>query len=143
MSESDRIDFWWDEDAQQYIEGSRYGPTRRGPKMVEYVQTSVKTMNDQGTRFIHLAEFQDYLSDGLVAVTNSLTRYANGADIARQKSLEAALELLKIYQYSLSGYDRKKFDFNQMLDANVPSKAVLDEIKKERAAAKADAQENK
>src|ERR1035437_7099972 len=104
MTESDdRMDFWWDDESQQYVEGSRYGPISRSkePRMSEYVASTKKTLDDMGTRFGHLADFQDYLSDGLVVVGNSLARYKNESDVERQKSLEAAVALLKVYQYNM------------------------------------------
>jgi hypothetical protein len=131
----ERVDFWWDDEAGQYVEGTRTGPIPREQKM-EYDGTRAvkKLLEDAGTRFEHLADFQDFLSDGLVAVENSLSRYKNDADIERQKNLAAALTLLKAYQYNLAQYDRKKFDFNTMLDLPecTASKEVLNEIKSDR-----------
>ena len=139
MSESDdRMDFWWDDESQMYVEGTRFGPMKRERQenlKMEYTCTVPKMMNDLGTRFRHIADFQEYLSEGLVAVTHSLGRYKNDSDLDRQKSLESALKLLNAYQNNLAEYDRQKFDFNQMLDECAPSKKVIDEIKSDRAAA--------
>lgn len=144
MTTSDRMDFWYNPDTRQYEEGTSEGPAQPKPepkqekfKMAEYDGTNVvpKMMNDLGTRFHHLADLQDYLTDGLIAVTNSLARYANDADQKRKEGLEGAIKLLNVYQNTLAQYDRQKFEFNQTLDECAPSKAVLDAIKSDRAAA--------
>src|ERR1035437_2992339 len=101
------------------------GPSGEGDYGPAYTTPTKKTLDDTGTRFGHLADFQDYLSDGLVVVGNSLARYKNDADVERQKSLEAAVALLKVYQYNMVGYDSQKWGFNKMLDACAPSAATL------------------
>jgi hypothetical protein len=135
---SDRMDFWWDAQQRKYVEGTRTGPIHRvqETKMAEYdgTETRKKTLDDTGTRFGHLADFQDYLSDGLVVVTNSLERYANDTDKERKKSLESSLTLLKNYLNTLAQYEQQKWKFNALLDANVPTRMVLDAIKSDKIA---------
>jgi hypothetical protein len=127
------MDFWWIDRTKQYEEGTQFGPKKESP-MLEFTPSVPKMLNDLGTRFRMLNDFQDYLGDGLVAVQNSLARYDNESDQKRKDSLEGALKLLNVYMGNLAQYDQHKFELNKLLDEHVPSKAVMDAIKAERAA---------
>ena len=92
-----------------------------------------KSLEDTGTRFDHLNDLIDYLSDGLVAVTASLDRYKNETDSERKSKLEAALALLRVYQEQMAGYAGNKHSFHKMLDDCSPSKETLTQIREEQA----------
>lgn len=134
MSDPDRMDFWWDEKSQQYIEGTPYGPVHRSETVKMDVPVK-KKLEDVNTRFQHLSDLQDYLGDGLLAVQNSIARYSNPTDVTRKTQLEGALLFLDAYEKQMANYDGEKPTFNKMLDENSPSKVTLDEIKSDRAAA--------
>ena len=91
-----------------------------------------KSLNDVGSRFMHLAELQDYFEDGLIAVCMSLSRYQNDIDLKRKVRLEGAILLLKIYEEQLAGYATQKWAFNKLLDECVPTKEALSAIKADR-----------
>ena len=91
-----------------------------------------KHLEDVGPRFQHLADFQDYLADGLVAVTNSLSRYQNDVDFKRKASLEGALNFVRVYQEQLADFTKQKWAFNKMLDECVPTREVMSAIKADR-----------
>lgn len=134
----DRMDFWWNEDTHQYEEGTQYGPIRRVRGGYTSMQDGVtvpskKDLMDTGTRFQHLADFQDYLADGLQAVNCSLARYSNDTDEVRKRNLESAMKLLSIYQNNLAEMDKNKWDFNRMLDENAPTKEALNAIRIDEA----------
>ncbi len=105
----------------------------------KYAIPAKKKLEDEGTRYQHIADFQDYLADGLQATINSLSRYNNESDILRKLYLEKALELVEVYQMKLAEYESKKWDlYNKVLDKCVPSREVIAQIKadKEHEAAK-------
>jgi hypothetical protein len=88
-----------------------------------------KSLEDVGTRWRHIADFQDYLADGLQAVTTTLQRYDNSIDAERKKTLEGALKLIEAYQMQMAGYESKKWDLNNILDKCVPSRETIAEIR--------------
>ena len=91
-----------------------------------------KKLEDVGTRFQHISNFQEHIEAGLIAVTNSLAKYANETDVIRKAKLEACLAFIKAYQESLAGYESKKWDFKRMIDACEPSRTVIAAIKAEK-----------
>ena len=109
----------------------KHGVTHPVGAVREYVEPTKRKPEDVGTRFQHLADFQDYLSDGLLAVTNSLDRYKNDSDEVRKKNLESTLKLLSVYQERLADLDEKKWDLNNMLDKCAPARGVLESIREE------------
>jgi hypothetical protein len=105
------------------------------PKLIAKLvsPSTPKSLEDLGTRWQHLSDFQDYLANGLQAVTNSLTRYDNKMDVARKKGLETAIELLEVYETVMANFEIKKWDmYRNVLDKCVPSREVLAAIKAEK-----------
>ncbi len=96
-----------------------------------------KKLEDQGSRFQHLADFQDYIGDGLLVVNNSFRSHANAADKMRGAQLEIVLRFTTAYQESLAldktgrNYTAQKFDINRLIDSNQPSKETLATIRTE------------
>ena len=97
--------------------------------------TTKATAEDVGTRYRHLADLLDLWGDGLVVVKRTFESYPNVKDQARIKQLEGAIKLLEAYMDQVSNRAGQQMAFNKMLDANVPTKQVLDEIRKDRKAA--------
>src|ERR1035438_4542246 len=116
------LELYWDKDRRKYVSKGDLPVGYAGPE-------KKKLLTDVGTRFQFLGDLQDYLGEGLTAVTKSLARYANDSDKVRKTSLEAALTLVGIYQKQLSGWDREQNELNHILDACTPKQLVLDEIK--------------
>ena len=116
------LELYWDNDRRKYV--------RKGDAPVGYAgPEKKKLLTDIGTRFQFLGDLQDYLGDGLAAVTASLARYANDSDQIRKTSLEATLTLVGIYQKQLAGWDHERCELNHVLDACTPKQLVMDEIK--------------
>jgi hypothetical protein len=96
-----------------------------------------KKLEDQGSRFQHLADFQDYIGDGLLVVNNSYSAHKNAADKMRGAQLEIVLRFTTAYQESLAldktgrNYMAQKFDINRLIDSNQPSKETLATIRTE------------
>jgi len=132
---NDKIHFWWNPKTRMYEEGDEMGPDGEGDYGPAYTAPAKKKLEDSGTRFEHLNDFADYLGEGLIAVTNSLERYKNDSDVERKVKLEGALALIKVYQEQMANYAGQKWEFNKMLDENVPTRATLDAIRAERIAA--------
>jgi len=89
-------------------------------------------LTDVGTRFQHLADFQDHLAEGLDVVTTTLKKYPNDNDAARKKNLEMCLKFLAIYQQQLAQMEQSKWDLNNLLDKCVPERGVLEGVRRER-----------
>ncbi len=135
---------------------SHPGPAESSPKIpmvptvptvyINYVEPK-KFLEDEGTRFRHIADFQEYISSGIEAVTNSIKKYKNENDLIRLVKLEACLKFVEIYMETLSGFDNKKWDLNNLLDKCVPSRDVLSQIKADKeheiARGKAEHERNK
>lgn len=96
-----------------------------------------KKLEDRGTRFEHLADFQDYVGEGLLAVTNSFRTYKNDSDKIKLVQMESVMRFIQKYQELLAldkdgrNYSGQQFDMNRLLDANVPTKEVLAAIRTE------------
>lgn len=130
--------FWYNPETKAYEEGDEMGPDGQGDYGPAYTAPAKKLLEDVGTRFGHLNDFTDYLSEGLIAVTNSLARYDNESDRARKIKLEGALAFLRIYQEQMSNYSGQKWAFNKVLDGCAPSKETLNAIKADRVKAAED-----
>jgi hypothetical protein len=96
-----------------------------------------QSLEDLGTRWRHIADFQDYIADGLDAVTQILNKYPKpenipAIDAARKKGLESALALIEVYQMKMAKFEQKKWDLNNVLDKCVPSREVLAQIKADK-----------
>jgi hypothetical protein len=100
-----------------------------------------KKLEDQGTRFRHLADLQDFIGDGLFSVENSAYRNTQ-QNLIRKNFLGGILSFITAYQESLAldkhgrNYGQQKFDQNRLIDANVPTKAALDAMRLDLAGAK-------
>ena len=108
-----------------------------GKEIIKYVSPVKKSLEDVLTRWQALADFQDYIANGLDAITTTLAKYDNPANIpavdaARKKGLEHALKLIEVYQMQMAGFEQKKWDLNNLLDKCVPSKDTLALIKAEK-----------
>lgn len=124
---SDVMYYWYDQNRRKYVECE--GTMELGPV---YVSPARKSLEDVGTRFNHVNDLYDWLGDGLVAVTNSITRYNNEQDVVRKKKLEDCLLYLGIYRDQMAGIDGHQYAFNDMLDRCIPEPGVLAAIRKER-----------
>jgi len=111
-------------DSEERVKTMELGPAYTAPVK--------KLLTDTGTRFVHLGDLLDYLNDGLVAVTNTLEKYASEKDALRKKRLEGAISLINIYRDQLSNIDGYKWDLNKVLDQCVPERGVLESIRKAR-----------
>ena len=114
------------------------GPDGEGDYGPTYVAPAKKKLEDSGTRFEHLNDLVDYLSEGLISVINSLDRYKNDSDVERKAKLEGALNLIRVYQEQMANYAGQKWEFNKMLDECVPARSVLDAIKADKKKAAED-----
>lgn len=131
----DIVHFQYDNYLKQYIECTAEHAWEQEGSMElgnAYVPPVKKLLTDTGTRFDHINDLLDYLGDGLLAVTNSLARYANENDALRKKRLENSIVLIEIYRDQLADVDDHKWEFNNMLDKCAPARGVLEEIRKER-----------
>jgi hypothetical protein len=136
---TNEIHYWYDPKLKQYVECSadeawkREGEEEKNMELgPAYVPTVKKTLDDEGTRFIHISDLIDYLNDGLCAVENSLARYENTNDHLRKKRLENAIILVQNYRDFLANRDGQKWAMNNLLDACVPERGVLEGIRKAR-----------
>jgi fructose-bisphosphate aldolase class 1 len=132
--------FWYDPEKQQYVEvtedlawelenGKRKSmdePTYDGSTKAE------QKLEDIGTRFNHLNDFLDFLTDGVLSVSNSLARYANDTDTRRLANLKAAVVLMEAYQNKLAKVEFYKWDFNKQLDECKSDQVVIAQIRQER-----------
>ena len=114
-------------------------PTENTPRLVATIVSPLKpqSLEDLGTRWRHIADFQDYIADGLDAVTQILNKYPKpenipAIDAARKKGLESALALIEVYQMKMAKFEQKKWDLNNVLDKCVPSREVLAQIKADK-----------
>ncbi len=96
-----------------------------------------KKLEDEGTRFEHLGDFQDYIGTGLFVMTN-LVKTNNHPDYRlRKMQLETVLRTINEYQESLAldkngrNYAGQRFDQNRLIDANQPTKEILAAIRAE------------
>jgi hypothetical protein len=108
-----------------------------GKEIIKYVSPVKKSLEDVLTRWQALADFQDYIANGLDVMTTTLANYDNPANIpavdaARKKGLEHALKLIEVYQMQMAGFEQKKWDLNNILDKCVPSRDTLALIKAEK-----------
>lgn len=133
MPNDDVIHFYWNPKSRMYEEGDRMELDGEGGYGPAYTAPEKKKLEDVSTRFVHLNDLTDYLSEGLIAVTNSLERYKNDSDVGRKAKLEGALSLIHIYQEQMANYSDQKWAFNRMLDENVPTKETLALIRQEKA----------
>jgi hypothetical protein len=138
MTKNDTMHFWYNPTTKAYEEGDEMGPDGQGDYGPAYTAPAKKLLEDVGTRFGHLNDFTDYLSEGLIAVTNSLARYDNESDRARKIKLEGALAFLRIYQEQMANYSGQKWAFNKRLDECAPTRATLNAIKADRIKAAED-----
>ena len=138
MSRNDTIHFWYNPKTRMYEESDEMGPDGEGDYGPAYVAPAKKKLEDTGTRFEHLNDLTEYLSEGLIAVTNSLERYKNDSDTERKMKLEGALALIRIYQEQMANYAGQKWEFNKMLDEYVPLRSTLDAIKADKKKAAED-----
>jgi hypothetical protein len=133
---SDEMHYRYDGKQQRYVECSAEEAWDCEEKTMElgpvYVPPEKRLLTDTGTRFEHLNDLIDYLADGLVAVTNSLARYANPNDDLRKKRLEGALSLIITYRDQLANIDGSKWALNNLLDKCVPERGVIEGIRKDR-----------
>ena len=108
-----------------------------GKEIIKYVSPVKKSLEDVLTRWQALADFQDYIANGLDVITTTLAKYDNPANIpavdaARKKGLEHALKLIEVYQMQMAGFEQKKWDLNNLLDKCVPSRETRALIKAEK-----------
>ena len=108
-----------------------------GKEIIKYVSPVKKSLEDVLTRWQSLADFQDYIANGLDVITTTLAKYDNPANIpavdaARKKGLEHALKLIEVYQMQMAGFEQKKWDLNNLLDKCVPPRDTLALIKAEK-----------
>jgi len=135
---SDEIHYRYDRLRGEYVECSaeeawdREGSMELGPA---YIPPAKRLLTDRGTRFNHLNDLLDFLNDGLVAVTNSLSRYENTNDELRKKRLESAVAFVTIYRDQIANIDGYKWNLNNTLDKCVPERGVLEGIRKARTEA--------
>jgi hypothetical protein len=96
-----------------------------------------KKLEDEGTRFEHLGDFQEHIATGILAMTNVVKTYNNPANQSRKEQLETVLRFIAAYQESLAldkdgrNYAGQRFDMNRLIDANVPTKEILAAIRAE------------
>src|SRR5271166_5499319 len=144
---SNAIHYWYDPVLGMYVECSsdEAWDHENGKQANMYFDNEIgkKSMDDTGTRFQFLSDFQDYLSDGLLAVNNSLARYNNDTDAVRKKSLESALSLLNAYQERLSGMERDGYALNNLLDSCAPDKKIIAAIREEVRQSRTDKNDSK
>ncbi len=139
---SDIIHFWF-HPQKGYVECSEqeaWDAEERGSMELgnAYTPPVKKLLTDTGTRFAHISDLIEYLEEGLLAVENSLQRYANEKDSRRRDRLTATIALVHIYQESMANMDGYKWDLNNMLDRCVPERGVLEEIRRARIESKTD-----
>src|ERR1019366_3043450 len=81
-----------------------------------------KKLEDQGTRFRHLADLQDFIGDGLFSVENSSYRNTK-ENLIRKNFLGGILSFVTAYQELLAldkngrNYGAQKFELNRLIDA--------------------------
>lgn len=137
----DRLDYWWNDQTGQYELGTQFGPLENKPsmnyKMPEPPKPAKKKLlTDVDTRYNILGDLLEFLDDGLIAVTHSLTRYSNDTDAERKRKLEGAIVMVRSYQEKMSDMAAEKWKMNKLLDECVPPAAVLAEIRSTRIAAR-------
>lgn len=128
---ADRIDEAVDEYGLSHPENPTEDSTPKKIVLVERPPVK-KSLEDIGTRWQFLADFQDHIADGIHAVNLSLQRYDNPNDVLRKRNLEMSLRLVEVYQMQMAGYEQKKWDLNSMLDKCAPSREVLAQIRAEK-----------
>jgi len=109
---------------------------------IVYVAPAKKALDNVLTRWQAIADFQDYIAEGLQVVMESNARYDSNnippTAAQYQKTLQGALKLIEVYQMQMAGYEQKKWDLGRVVDTCKPTRAALDKIKadKEHEAAK-------
>ena len=110
----------WDDSTRRWVDTYTKKPVAR-PKL-----------EDIGTRFQHLADFQEYVAMGVDVVEKSLARHDNEADVNKKRGLEAAMVYLQAYQEQLANYDGLKWKLHEVLDSCPPDENIIEEIRSAR-----------